>query len=156
MLKSGVAGSVIVTTVSEVLTTADKGRASLTSAFQPVGSSRSEVSPSIMSWRIPSNANPADGEALALALGDPEGEADGDADGLPPGLGDDDGLALGLPDADAEGDADGLPDALAEGEADGLADGLVAASCVTVTVGEATMALDPSIAVEGTVTVRIS
>jgi hypothetical protein len=128
------AGSVIVTTVSLVRTTAVTGMSDRL-AFQPVASDCADTIPSIIACRASSN--------VAKCEGDADGDADGEADGLPDGdalglaEGDLDGLVDGLVDGDADGDFEGDPegDALGEvegdpeGEVEGLRDGEAEGDC---------------------------
>jgi hypothetical protein len=121
---------VIVTTVSDVRTTAVTGILSRTSAFHPVPSDCAESRPLMMSWRISSKTGGAedgetDAEGLTEGLSDPEGLIDGlsDPEGLTEGDSDPEGLTDG--DSDPEGETEGLSDGLGDGlsEPDGETEG---------------------------------
>jgi hypothetical protein len=129
-----VAGSVIVTTVSLVLTTDVTAMTSRTLAFHPAASDCAEFRPRMMSARESAKFCSRDGELdgdedgllLGLLDGEDDGDEDGDADG------EELGLAEGLLEGEADGDALGLDEGLADGLALGLFDGL--SSPVTVRV----------------------
>jgi len=96
---------VIVTTVSEVLTTAETPITSLTLAFQPVASDCAESSPAIISSRISANVGPREGVALGVLDGVELGVLLGVRLGVLLGvlLGVDEGVLLGVFDASPGG-----------------------------------------------------